>query len=153
MVPGRCREPATRDDLYARRAHQGTPNEGEGSVKYLLIMQMNPDVMAALSEDDRSAIMNGHGEFMKTIQESGEMILTQALGDPVNSTVVRARDGVPAVTDGPYLEAKEFMGGYYLVDVENKERAIELALQIPDTKIDGLAIEVRPVMFTGGPDM
>jgi hypothetical protein len=81
------------------------------------------------------------------------MILTQALGDPVNSTVVRARDGVPAVTDGPYLEAKEFMGGYYLVDVENKERAIELALQIPDTKIDGLAIEVRPVMFTGGPDM
>ncbi|MGW6379055.1 YciI family protein [Rhodococcus sp. NPDC055112] len=122
-------------------------------MKYLLLMQIDPEVMAALSEDDRNAIMTGHGEFIKTIQQSGEMVITQALADPTNSTVVRSRDGVPAVTDGPYLEAKEYMGGYYMVDVENKERAIELALQIPDTKIDGLAIEVRPVMFTGGPDM
>jgi hypothetical protein len=48
------------------------------------------------------------------------------------------------VTDGPYLEAKEYVAGYYLLDCESKERAIELAAQIPDAKYT--AIEVRPLM-------
>ncbi|MGH3489601.1 MAG: YciI family protein [Actinopolymorphaceae bacterium] len=122
-------------------------------MKYLLIMQVNPKILDALTEAEREEIMNGHGEFMKTIQESGEMISTHGLADPSNSSVVRRRGGVPAVTDGPYVEAKEYMGGYYLVDCESKERAIELAGMIPDTRIEGLAVEVRPVMFSAGSDM
>jgi len=61
------------------------------------------------------------------------------------------RGGQTVVTDGPYLEAKEHLGGFYLVDCENKERAIELAAQIPDAAIEGLGIEVRQVMFADGP--
>jgi hypothetical protein len=122
-------------------------------VKFLLIMHMNPQIWESLTEDDRNEVMNGHGEFIKTIQESGEMILTQALADPSNSAVVRVRDGVPAVTDGPYLEAKEYLAGYYLVDCESRARAIELAALIPDAKVDGLGIEVRPVMFSAGSEM
>jgi hypothetical protein len=97
--------------------------------------------------------MTGHGEFIKTIQESGEMISTQALADPSNTAVVRVRDGVPVVTDGPFVESKEFLGGFYLVECESKDRAIELAAMIPDTKIDGLGVEVRPVMFSAGLEM
>jgi hypothetical protein len=122
-------------------------------MKYLLIMHMNPVVWQGLTEEERNAVMDGHGAFMKTIQESGEMINTQALADPSNSAVVRVRDGVPVVTDGPYLEAKEFMGGFYLIECESKERAIELAAQIPDAAVDGLGIEVRPVMFAAGMEM
>jgi hypothetical protein len=122
-------------------------------MKYLLIMHVNPKILDALTEAERNEIMNGHGEFMKTIQDTGEMVSTQALADPSNSTVVSTRGGVPAVTDGPYLEAKEYMGGYYLVDCESKERAVELAGMIPDTKVEGLAVEVRPVMFSAGSDM
>jgi hypothetical protein len=122
-------------------------------VKFLLIMHMNPQIWESLTEDERNEVMNGHGEFIKTIQESGEMILTQALADPSNSAVVRVRDGVPAVTDGPYLEAKEYLAGYYLVDCESRARAIELAALIPDAKVDGLGIEVRPVMFSAGSEM
>ncbi|MEQ7123827.1 YciI family protein [Actinopolymorpha sp. B11F2] len=122
-------------------------------MKYLLIMHVNPKIFDALTEAERDEIMNGHGEFMKTIQESGEMISTHALADPSNTSVVSTRGGVPAVTDGPYLEAKEYMGGYYLVDCETKERAVELAGMIPDTKVEGLAVEVRPVMFSAGSDM
>ncbi|GGT14980.1 YciI family protein [Nonomuraea spiralis] len=122
-------------------------------MKFLLIMQINQQVMDTLTEEQRDLIQNGHGAFMKTIQESGEMIGTQALGDPSTSAVVRTRNGLPAVTDGPYLEAKEYMGGYYMVDCESRERAIELAGMIPDSQIEGLAIEVRPVMFTAGADM
>jgi hypothetical protein len=54
------------------------------------------------------------------------------------------------VTDGPFLESKEYLGGFYLIDCENKERAIELAAQIPDAAIEGLGVEVRQVMFADG---
>lgn len=123
-------------------------------MKYMLLIHVNPAVMATLTDEERSAIGDAHGEFIKTIQESGEMIGTQALGDPAESTVVSASGGVPVVTDGPFSEAKEVMGGYYLVDVESKERAIEIAKAIPDLKHDGLtSMEVRPVIFSAGTDL
>ena len=71
------------------------------------------------------------------MRKSGELITTQALVDPSQAAVVTVRNGQPVVTDGPFLEAKEYLGGFYLVDCEDKERAIELAAQIPDAAIDG----------------
>lgn len=120
-------------------------------MKFLLIMNVNPAVLDALTEDERNAIGAGHGAFMDTITKSGELIITQALADPSQSVVVRARGGQRVVTDGPFLEAKEYVGGFYLIDCENKERAIELAVMIPDTKIEGLGVEVRQIMFSAGP--
>ncbi|OSP39361.1 MULTISPECIES: YciI family protein [unclassified Streptomyces] len=120
-------------------------------MKFLLIMHIDPAIMEELTEAERQEIMDGHGEFMKTLRESGEMISTEALADPSQSSVVRVRDGVPVVTDGPYLEAKEFLGGYYLVDVASRDRALELASMIPDARFNGLGIEVRQVIFSGGP--
>ena len=120
-------------------------------MKFLLSMHLNPALFAALTEEERNEIMTGHGAFIETITKSGELITTQALADPSQSAVVRVRGGQPAVTDGPYLEAKEFLGGFYLIDCDSRERAIELAAQIPDAKVDGMGIEVRPVMFSNGP--
>ena len=121
-------------------------------MKYLLIMQVNHEILDALTEDERKLVMEGHGALQKTLEDSGEFILTQALGDPATSTVVTGvgSGAAPVVTDGPFLEAKEFMGGYYLLDVASKERAIELAQQLPDASIDGLALEIRPVVFSAG---
>lgn len=116
-------------------------------MKYLLAMYLNPDVMAKLSEEDMDGIMTGHQEFIRTIRESGEMISTQALGAVADSSVVRVRGGLPAVTDGPFLESKEFLAGYYLVECANRERAVELAGMIPDAAVEGLGIEVREVVF------
>jgi hypothetical protein len=132
------------------RADWAYENEELG-MKFLLIMNVNPAVLDALTEDERNAIGAGHGAFMDTITKSGELIITQALADPSQTAVVRVRDGQTVVTDGPYLEAKEYVGGFYLVDCENKERAIELAAMIPDTKIEGLGVEVRQIMFSAGP--
>jgi hypothetical protein len=122
-------------------------------VKYVILMQVDPDVLAALTDEQNAAIGKGHQKFMAAITESGEMLSTNALGDPSQSTVVRSVGGTPEAVDGPFAESKEFMGGYYLIDVESKERAIELAKQIPDAGIDGLALEIRPVMFSAGTDM
>jgi hypothetical protein len=119
-------------------------------MKFLLIMNVNPAVLDALTEEERNEIGEGHGAFIDAIKKSGEMITTQALADPSQSAVVRVRAGQPVVTDGPFLEAKEYLGGFYLIDCESRERALELAALIPDAKIDGLAVEVRPVMFSDG---
>ena len=119
-------------------------------MKFLLIMHLNPDVFGALAEDERNEIMTGHGAFMDLITKSGELITTQALADPSQAAVVSLRNGQPAVTDGPFLESKEYLGGFYLVDCEDRDRAIELAAQIPDAAIEGLGVEVRQVMFAAG---
>ena len=119
-------------------------------MKFLLIMNVNPAVLDALTEEERNEIGEGHGAFIDAIKKSGEMITTQALADPSQTAVVRVRDGQPVVTDGPFVEAKEYLGGFYLVDCESKERAIELAALIPDAKIEGLGVEVRPVMLSDG---
>ncbi|HEX4816604.1 MAG TPA: YciI family protein [Nonomuraea sp.] len=118
-------------------------------MKFLLIMHANPHIWDALTDEERQEVMGGHGAFMETIKKSGELIDTAALADPSQSAVVRVRGGIPAVTDGPYLEAKEYLGGYYLVECDSRERALELAALIPDARVEGLGIEVRPVVFSG----
>jgi hypothetical protein len=119
----------------------------------MLIMNVDPDVMENLTEEQSTNLMNGHGAFMEKIKETGEMISTHALGDRAQTSVVRVnKDGEVAITDGPFQDTKAFMGGFYLIDCENKKRAQELAAMIPDAGIDGLGLEVRPVMFSGGAD-
>ncbi|MER7768396.1 YciI family protein [Kitasatospora sp. NPDC096140] len=119
-------------------------------MKFLISLHINPAVLDALTDEEKAAIGAGHGRFIEEVKESGELILTQALVDPSQAAVVTVRNGQPVVTDGPFLEAKEFLGGFYLVDCEDRARAIELAARIPDTRIAGLGVEVRQVMFSDG---
>ncbi|GIE89526.1 YciI family protein [Actinoplanes regularis] len=119
-------------------------------MKFLISLHINPAVLDALTDEERAAIGAGHGRFMEELKESGELLITQALVDPSQAVVVSVRDGQPVVTDGPFVESKEFLGGYYLVDVEDKARAVELAARIPDAAIEGLGVEVRQVMFADG---
>jgi hypothetical protein len=119
-------------------------------MKFLLIMHMNPSVWNGLSEEQRNEVQNGHGDLIDTITKSGELVTTQALADPSQSAVVRVRDGRRVVTDGPYLEAKEYLAGFYLLECESRERALELAAMVPDAKVEGMAVEVRPVVFSDG---
>ncbi|MFD8750717.1 YciI family protein [Kitasatospora sp. NPDC059577] len=119
-------------------------------MKFLISLHINPAVLDALTDEEKEAIGVGHGRFIEELKESGELILTQALVDPSQAAVVTVRNGQPVVTDGPFLEAKEFLGGFYLIDCEDKDRAVELAARIPDTRIEGLGVEVRQVMFSDG---
>ncbi|MEV4664655.1 YciI family protein [Micromonospora echinofusca] len=119
-------------------------------MKFLLIMHMNPQIWEALTEDERNEVMKGHEEFIETIRESGEMLGTTALAEPAESVVVRVRGGAPTVSDGPYLEAKEYLGGYYLIECAGRDRAVELAALIPDARVEGLGVEIREVIFSAG---
>jgi len=120
-------------------------------MQFLISMHINPAVLDALTGEEKAAIGGGHGKFIEELKKSGELITTQALVDPSQAVVVSVRNGQPVVTDGPFLESKEYLGGFYLIDCQDKDRAIELAAQIPDAAIEGLGIEVRQVMFADGP--
>jgi hypothetical protein len=122
-------------------------------MKYVLMIQVPEDLLESLSESERQAFDNAHRGLQADTQASGELLSTHQLGDIAHTTTVRSVAGQPTITDGPYTEMKEFLGGYYLFDVDSQDRAIELASRLPEARIDGCAIEVRPVMYSAGADL
>lgn len=120
-------------------------------MKYILLIYNNPVAMAAMSPADRDKMFADVDEIMKELTAAGEMVGGQALADPSQTKTVRVRPGVPAVTDGPFMEAKEHLAGYLIVETETVERAVEIAQRWPDAKFG--AMEVRPIMDTAGVEM
>jgi hypothetical protein len=120
-------------------------------VKYMLLIHNNPATLEAMSEQERDELFGEVDALMKEFTESGELLGGQALADSTNTKTVRVRDGVPAVTDGPFAEAKEQLAGYLVVECESPERAVEIAARWPDARY--AAMEVRPIMHTSGEEM
>lgn len=122
-------------------------------MKYLILMHVDPAVLEQLTPEQGTQIQEGHAAFMAQTKERGEFVGTQALADPRQTKVVRSVAGTQQTSDGPFVEAKEYLGGFYFIDVEDEARALELARLIPDTQIDGLAVELRPVMLSDFGDL
>jgi hypothetical protein len=120
-------------------------------MKYVALIYSNPGAFEALSQADRDAMMGEADAFLKEFTESGELLGGDALAHPSNSKVVRVRDGVPAITDGPFAEAKEQLAGYYTLDCESMERATEIVTHDPAARFWG--VEVRPIMDSAGTEM
>lgn len=113
-------------------------------MKYMLLIYNRPGFTEELTEAERTRLFGEVDTIMKELTESGELVGGDALADPSATRTVRVRDGVPAVTDGPFIEAKEQFAGYLTVDVESEERAVEIAARWPDAKL--FAMEVRRVI-------
>ena len=120
-------------------------------MKYMLLIYDNPDTREAFFGEVGDELMGEVDALMKELAESGELVSTEALADPSNTKTVRVRGGVPAITDGPFAEAKEHLGGYLVVDCESPERATEIAARWPNARF--CAMEVRPIMDTSGTEM
>ena len=120
-------------------------------MKYMLLIYQNPTTWAALSDDERKQIMGEAGDIVNELIESGEWIGGEGLAHPSRSKTVRVRRGVPAVTDGPFVEAKEQLAGYCLFECESEARALDIATRWPDARND--AVELRPLMADAGTEM
>ena len=94
-----------------------------------------------LSADEQDAIV---GEF-RAISQSPGVIGGDQLQPAETATTVRVQDGQALLTDGPFLDAKEHLGGYYLVEADELDEALEIAARIPSARMGG-AIEVRPLV-------
>ena len=118
-------------------------------MKYMLLIATDPAASAALAPDEQEAMFAEYFAFSSRIAESGEMVAGDPLHDISTATTVRVREGATTVTDGPFAETKEHIGGYYIVDVASLDRALELAAQIPGARVG--SIEVRPLMDYSAP--
>jgi hypothetical protein len=102
-------------------------------MKYMLMMQgtqANFDSFGAMPPEDIKAHINFMIKFQEGLEQSGELVDAQGLAPPNQAKVVRSGSGgAAAITDGPFPEAKEFLAGYWIVDVRSPERAIEIAAQ------------------------
>jgi hypothetical protein len=123
-------------------------------MKYMLMMHTGSDqtggVLDWAPEDIKRMIEFMHA-FDKDLVDSGEMVFNEGLTFPDQARIVRSDStGAPAVTDGPFAESKEFLIGFWIVDVDSPERAYEIAARAsaqpgPGGAPLGIPIEVRPV--------
>jgi hypothetical protein len=120
-------------------------------VKYMLLIYQNPAAWDALPEEERNAVMGEAGAIVDELTASGEWVGGEGLADSSNTKTVRVRGGVPAVTDGPFVEAKEQLAGYCLFECETLERALDIAARWPDARYT--AVELRPLMTAAGTEM
>lgn len=116
----------------------------------MLLIYGNRETWDALSGKAYQEAVRAHGELMRDLLDSGELVGNEGL-TTVQARTVRVRDGAPAVTDGPFTEAKEILAGYYLVDCESLERATEIAARVPEARFS--PVEVRRVMDRSGMEM
>jgi len=110
-------------------------------MKYMLLIYGNTDTWDALHAEGMDEVYAAHRALHEELRAAGEYIGSEPL-TTANARVVQLKDGVAAVTDGPFTEAKEVLAGYYLVDC-SLERATELAARLPEAKFS--PIEVRAV--------
>ncbi|MEV8632543.1 YciI family protein [Streptosporangium sp. NPDC051023] len=110
----------------------------------MLLIYNNPETWGALSDQERDGVIGEANALMAELTESGEWVSGEALADLAQSRTVRVRDGVPVTTDGPFVEAKEYLAGICIIRCETEERALDIAARWPDAKL--CAMELRPIL-------
>jgi hypothetical protein len=116
-------------------------------MRYMMLVYSTegPD---GLAPDEAERIRAGHGKVMSEATQRGVLIGAEPLAPTGTATTVRVHDGKTLVTDGPFAETKEHLAGYYIIDCENLDEAIEWAAKIP-TACQGRegCIEIRPMRW------
>jgi len=123
-------------------------------VKYLILIYGNPasrKIWEGFSDDQRAEGFRYYAALTEELAASGELIVSEALADPSLTTRVSVRDGTTLTSDGPFAEAKELLAGFFLLECESVERAVEVAARVPEAAF-GL-VEVRPILNLGGMEM
>ncbi|MCX4388080.1 YciI family protein [Micromonospora peucetia] len=116
----------------------------------MLLIYNDPAAMERLPQAEQDKLMADVGGLMEELNAKHELVGGDALADASQTRTVRVVDGSVATTDGPFVEVKEHLAGYIIVDVSSLERAIEIASRWPDARFG--AMEVRPVVNTITPD-
>ena len=118
---------------------------GGTQMKYMLLVYLDEQ---ALSDAERERCYVESAQFAQDLNSSGQYLDASPLHPVSTATSVRVRDGKRVVTDGPFAETREQLGGYYLVQANDLDAAIGIAEKIPPAQFG--TIEIRPVMEIGG---
>ena len=113
-------------------------------MQYLLLIHDDEAHWGDMPEDERNAIYAEYGQYTEELQSRGILVGANQLQPAGTATVVHVEEGKTLTTDGPFSETKEVLGGYYLIDVDTLDEALEWAAKIPGAAHG--TIEVRPVV-------
>ncbi|MBV8258324.1 MAG: YciI family protein [Actinobacteria bacterium] len=115
-------------------------------MQYLLLINDDEQFWTSMSEDERNAAYAAYGQYTQELQSRGILVAADQLQPSSTATVVSVRNGETIVTDGPFAETKEVLGGYYQIEVDTLDEALEWAAKIPSASRNGY-IEVRPIVM------
>ena len=113
-------------------------------MKFLAVIYNDESLWAEATPEDIAASFAGHGALMEEGAKSGAVLGGEGLQPVATATTLRVRDDERMLTDGPYAETKEQLGGYYLFECKDLDEALDWAAKIPEARTG--AVEVRPVM-------
>jgi len=113
-------------------------------MQYLLMCCFEEEAWTQLSESQRDAIMRKYQEFEQELAAQGRYLAGARLGSAATATTVRKNNGKTALTDGPFAETRETIGGYHLIECSDLDEALSIAARIPTLPFGG-AVEVRPI--------
>jgi hypothetical protein len=114
-------------------------------MQYMMLIYADEAIYKQMSEAELARSMAEYREFTQSIVKSGHFRAGDQLASIANATSVRQRSGKVTNTDGPFVETKEQLGGYYLVECKDLDEALAIAARIPTVRHGG-GIEVRPVI-------
>jgi hypothetical protein len=116
-------------------------------MKYLLLMYADESIGSNYSQEEWQAAAKTWAEFRREMSASGVLISSSGVSPGAKPTTVRVRNGKTLITDGPFAETHEQLGGYFLVDCKDLDEAIRWAEKIPTAKYG--SIEIRPLWSPG----
>jgi hypothetical protein len=114
-------------------------------MKYMVLVYMNEQ---AMSDAERQQCYEDSARLTRDLHAKGQYVAAAPLHPVSTATSVRVREGKPLVTDGPFAETHEQLGGYYIIDVKDLDEAIAVATRIPPAKKG--TIEIRPILDIPG---
>lgn len=120
-------------------------------MKYIAMIYGNQAKWDSFSPEEWSEVVAKQAAFNAKYRETGELLGAYGLADAAAAQLVRRKDGVPVVTDGPYLETKEYIGSLYLLDCESLERAQQIVAEMPIADTD--PVELWPVLHEAAADL
>jgi hypothetical protein len=112
-------------------------------VQYMLLIYAQESGWQNLSEEERGSFMQRYRDFTDELRSAGALVGGDRLQPTANATTVRVRDGEQLVTDGPFTETKEQLGGYYLIEAESIDEAIQWATKLPGSHHG--SVEIRAI--------
>ena len=113
-------------------------------MKYMLLLNDDPQQGAEPGTQAHEEEMREWFAYTDALVKAGAMVGGEALHGPESATTVTVRGGERVVTDGPYIESKEVLGGYYVIEVADLDEAIDWAARVPNVRTG--SVEIRPVM-------
>lgn len=114
-------------------------------MKYVLLIYLDEN---ALSETERQQCYAESAQLAQQLNSNGQYLATAPLHPVATATSVRVREGKPLVTDGPFAETREQLGGFFLINAPNLDDAIAIAAQVPGARVG--TVEIRPVIEVAG---